>query len=1020
MYTKAEGKEIVKTLVENFKASRSEYKKASYNETQVRNDFINPLLQALGWDVFNENALSQYLREVIQEDTVDVEIDGIMTKKKPDYAFSLNGKRKVFVEVKKPAVSIETATEPAFQIRRYGWNAKLPVSILTNFDKFIIYDCANIPSNGDDVRIGRMKVYSFDEYIEKFDEIYDYFSLESFRSGHFDELFSSNVEKAGTEPFDDYFLKQIERWRGSLAVNLVDLNPDLQQDELNYLIQKLVNRIVFLRVCEDRELEKYKGLLEVQNYNELKEMFKKADKRYNSGLFDFIEDELSLHIELSDEILIEIFKELYYPQSPYVFSVVESSVLGEIYELFLAKEVKILADKHIVIEEKPEVIESNGVVTTPRFIVDNIIQKTVVPIIQEKSPKEITAVKIADIACGSGVFLLAAYEYLLAYHLDWYINNLPTNYRNEVYKDKQEQWNLTLHEKQKILRNNIYGVDIDPQAVEVTRFSLLLKVLEDESQSAVDSLLSRHAIAALPNIDSNIQCGNSLVDNSYYLFLKQRTVTGEQLIDINAFDWNLAFKDVFLNGGFDAIIGNPPYIRIQNMMKYSPLEIEYYKAEVSPYETATTANFDKYIVFIERSLSLLKEEGSLGFIVPHKFFTIDSGEKLRKLIAEKEYLSSIVHFGVEQVFKGKLTYTCILNLRKASNESFTIEHVSDLKVWKYGHHNSVESYNSSEINHEPWLFLPPHVKEVFDNINLSFPTRIKEIADVFVGIQTSADNIYVIHPTDENEETVCFEDKDGTIQEIEKAILRPFLHDVRFEAFGTPKSNSYLIFPYKEVINKRAVLYTPAELQKLFPNCYKYLNSNKEALLKRKVKPDFTEENWYKFGRSQSLTKFIENPKLVWTVLSTEPRYVYDVEDIVFSGGGNGPYYGLHLKENSPYSIFYIQAILCNPVIEAMIKTGKTSKFQGGYYSHGKQFVDILPFRTIDFADSHERNLHNRISDYVVTLSEIIEQRQQLRIPHKKMVLERRINKLQSDINEMVNSLYGIDEEMLNIIEEIL
>ncbi len=1020
MYTREEGKEIVRNLVENFKLKKSEYVKSSYNETQVRSDFINPLLQALGWDVFNHHARSQYMREVIQEDTVEFEIGGMVTKKKPDYAFSLNGKRKIFVEVKKPAVSIQTASEPAFQVRRYGWNAKLPVSILTNFDKFIVYDCTILPNNNDDARIGRISVYNFNELFEKFDEIYDLFSKDSFESGEFDNRFSSQDEKSGTEPFDDYFLKQIERWRVSLAQNLLTSNPYLNQDELNYLIQKFINRIVFLRVCEDREIEKYKALFEIQNYDQLKSLFQQADKRYNSGLFDFIEDELSLHIELSSEVLISIFQELYYPRSPYIFSIVESSVLSEIYELFLAKEVKILDNKDITIEEKYEVIESNGVVTTPQYIVDEIIQKTVVPNIKGKSPDTISSIKIADIACGSGVFLLATYHYLLEYHLNWYINNEPSNYPNEVRINEQRMWSLTLFEKQRILKNNIYGVDIDPQAVEVSKFSLLLKVLENEKKADIDLHFEEYSTAALPSLNSNIQCGNSLVDDNYFSFIDEKEQTETQLIDVNSFDWNTSFNEVFDNGGFDIIIGNPPYIRIQNMMKYSPLEIEYYRSSFSPYETISTANFDKYIVFIERSIMLLKVGGSLGVIVPNKFFTIDSGKLLRNFISKNKYLSEIVHFGVEQVFKNKLTYTCILNLKKDLNTNFTVEHVQDLHSWLYKKEKNIEIYENKDFSQEPWLFLSPNVRQVFKEIEDKFLTKIGNVADIFVGIQTSADSIYVIQPIKESENLIWFTNKSGELQKIEKAILKPFIHDIKLEAFGNPIPNSYLIFPYKGFNGNRAILYTISEIRSLFPNCYTYLMSNKEKLLERAVKPPFNDEDWHKFGRSQSLSKFDGNPKLIWTVLSTEPRYVYDNKDIIFSGGGNGPYYGLRLQTDSPYSIFYIQAILCNPVIEAMIKTGKTSNFKGGYYSHGKQFIECLPFMTIDFNNPQEKRIHDIIANSVKRLSILNSYKQNTKIPHKKQIFERRINNLKNDITKHVNCLYGFDDDMLKIIEEFL
>ncbi|MCC0563796.1 Eco57I restriction-modification methylase domain-containing protein [Brevibacillus borstelensis] len=1017
--SKEAGRKRIKDLVNQFKINYLEYKNGNYNETQLRIDFINPLLEALGWDVFNSKGVSQHLREVIQEDTVNVEDDGIIAKKKPDYALCLYGKRKLYIEVKKPAVHVENSIEPAFQVRRYGWNAQLPVSILTNFDKFIVYDCRYRPTIGEDARIARISVYNFEDILEKFDEIHEKFSAESVYSGKFDEIFSTDEDRAGREAFDRYFLEQIEHWRLMLAENLLTNNFNLKQEEINFLVQRLINRIVFLRICEDRELEKYRGLKEIRSYSELKHMFKRADERYNSGLFDFLEDELSLNVILSDELIIELFKELYFPESPYAFSVVESSVLGEIYEQFLAKEIRINDNNKIAIVDKPEIIESNGVVTTPRYIVDSIIEKTIYPLCQGKTPLELSNLRIADIACGSGVFLLAAYEYLLTFHLEWYLENDPSQHTKELQKFGKDQWKLTLYEKQRILRNNIYGVDIDAQAVEVARFSLLLKILENETAASVDAHLSQHRVRVLPNLDDNIQCGNSLVDYSYFEFPREGLDTHNQLININPFDWKSSFREIFLQGGFDVIIGNPPYIRIQNMVKYSPIEFDYYRSEFSPYSCATSDNFDKYILFIERSLTLLKKGGYLGVIVPHKFFSIKSGRELRELISKGQYLNEIVHFGVEQVFKGKLTYTCIIKLIKSQNERFTIEHVTSLKSWVYDGSHNVDSYPASEISAEPWIFLHPKVKDIFNEIRTLTSMTVQDVADIFVGIQTSADDKYIIHPVDENDDLVYFEDKNKVLQIIERGILRPFFHDVKFTAFGKPSFNAYVIFPYKEFSGRSAVLYSPEEMQRMFPKCWSYLYSNKESLLKRSVNPPFTEDTWFKYGRSQSLTKFNGAPKLVWTVLSLEPRYVYDDQDIVFSGGGNGPYYGLRVKVGNPHSIHYVQAILCNPVIEAMLKTGKTSKFQGGYYSHGKQFVDVLPFRAINFNDPNEVDIHEKIIDLVQQLMSMMQAKDSTIIPHERKVIERNCNRLKAEIDSLVNFLYGITQEKMTIIEEL-
>lgn len=738
---------FIRSLVDVFEANRAEYIRhdSPFNETQTREDFINPFLRALGWDVDNTRGDPVHLREVFHEATVEVEgdEDAELLTKKPDYAIRVNGRVKFYIEAKKPAVRIGNDKKAAFQLRRYGWTARLPMAILTNFDKLIIYDTRVRPEAQDEPQVSRLKVYNYRDYVSKFDEIYNLISREAVYQGKFDEAFPFEKERIGIEPFDEYFLKQIQQWRERLANDLVQQNGSLTQEEINYLVQRLLNRIIFLRICEDRNLEKYKTLQKVMKYQELKELFLEADKRYNSELFDFVEDKLSLDVEVGSEVLIEIFKALYYPESPYAFSVVDAGILGEIYELFLGKSVSLEPDHTIKVVDKPEVVESGGVVPTPRYIVDAIIQKTLVQVCSGKSPSEIAKLRLADIACGSGTFLLAAFEHLMNYHLEWYLKDGASKHRDKLREDIGNQWNLSLHEKQRILLNNIYGVDIDDQAVEVTRFSLLLRILENETRETVAAHFAKYKERALPNLKDRIKCGNSLVDPKIFQQYDPNGLSSEEdLTKVNPFDWNDEFPDVMAAGGFDVIIGNPPYIRIQNMVKYSPKECKFYQSLASPYTCAKADNFDKYSLFIERALILLNVNGCIGYIVPHKFCKLKSGRALRKLLSSGKYVAEIVHFGVQQVFgKKTTTYTCILILSKAPKERFSVEYVANLTTWRYGRSRTIAHYKSSEIGEEPWSLIPPEAKALFERLKTRNPITLEKVANIFVGVQTSADKI---------------------------------------------------------------------------------------------------------------------------------------------------------------------------------------------------------------------------------------------------------------------------------------
>ena len=342
--------ELVRAYAEHF----AQYIQTDYNETEVRNDFVNPFFEILGWDVLNKKKLPQHLREVKHEAAVYVEENGENRKKKPDYAFHLGTEVCFFLETKKPSVNIMENKEAAFQTRRYGWNGNLKASVLSNFTDMIIYDTSIKPSENDEVSKAMIAHYHYTEYIDKFAEISRLLSYASVVSGKFFEIFDRVADTFRKEPFDKYFLTQIKEWRYSLSQDIYNNNPDLDEESLNVFVQRIINRIVFLRICEDRNLEQYETLKRIKTYIELRKLFDAADKKYNSGLFELIDEE---NIQITDALLIHIFKELYYPNSCYEFSVVDPYIIGQIYELFLEEKIAI-SDTKVVVEKKTEIIDS--------------------------------------------------------------------------------------------------------------------------------------------------------------------------------------------------------------------------------------------------------------------------------------------------------------------------------------------------------------------------------------------------------------------------------------------------------------------------------------------------------------------------------------------------------------------------------------------------------------------------------------------------------------------------------------
>lgn len=997
-------------LVERFRRNAAEYTRAgtAYNETQARTDFITPLLEALGWDVHNTLGHPLDLREVFEEATVEVGEERL--SKKPDYELRVARHRKLFVEAKKPSVRIDRDRGSSFQTRRYGFSASLAVSVLTNFNQLFIYDCVPAPNELDEPHVARIDVFSYSELLTRFDELYEKLSREAVYSGRFDERYGVTTVRHGTQQFDEHFLRQVRSWRERLAIDIYANNAGLTPTELSYCVQLFLSRIVFLRICEDRDIEKYETLKELNGtaaFNSLMGLIRRADGFYDSGLFRLLDDE-RLGVRISDEVLGSIIDELYYPQSPYTFSVVEAGVLGEIYEQFLGEVISINDRGEVEVVMKPEVRDSGGVVPTPRYIVDAILERTLTPAIAGRRPEELSEFTVADVCCGSGVFLLGAYEFLLNHHLNWYVSDDPASHVGiRIYEAAGGQWRLTFAEKRRILVQSIRGVDIDANAVEVARFSLLLRLIEDESAAALEACEQAERRPVLPNLDGCIRHGNSLV--SYEEFAVFAPDAPPELLGrVTPFTWSTEFPEEMARGGFNVIVGNPPYIRIQNMVIYSPEEVEFYQRPESPYTTAQVGNFDKYALFIERSVGLLQRHGRLGFIVPHKFMTLPSGRAVRRLLCEGRMTEGLVNFGTQQVFGAHTTnYTCILVLTTSGSDQIQLERVLDLGRWRYGEPGEREMVAADHFGEEPWTFASASAQAVFERVYARCPRKLEEVADIFVGVQTSNDDVYIVEAETEDADSVSFtwSDREWTV---EKGILRPCLLDVQLHAYTPPRPNKYMIFPYR-LGGPRAVLIQPDEMAASFPGALEYLTARRAELDRRSVSGGpAAERQFYQFGRSQSLTKF-DTPKIILPILSLEPRYAYDDQNIVVTGGGNGPYYLVRSSVNSPCSTYFLLALLCHPLSESLVRT-RTSAFRGGYYSHGKQFIAVLP---VPEASAEQYAAIENLVERTISAATAV---QAARTPAAIATAQRDLDALRARVEASVTALFELTEDELAIV----
>ena len=474
----------LRQLVDLFASNIAQYKSVDYDESNVRVDFFDKFFELLDWDVRNEQGFTETHREVIREFKIK-KFDG---QKVPDYCFRINPSQ-FFVEAKKPSVNIKDNAESAIQLRRYAYTAKLPLSILTDFEEFAVYDTRIKINKTDQASTARIFYCTFNEYEQHFDYIYNLFSKVAIQKGSFEHYVTEHKKAKGVSEVDKEFLSFIEGWRIELAKNIATNNPELSIYDLNIAVQKMIDRILFLRIAEDKGIESY-GILQKESqkssvYKRLNRIFSEADEKYNAGLFKH--EKWFEKITIDDKILINIINNLYFPECPYALEVLPVEILGNIYEKFLGKVIRLTAGHRVKVEAKPEVRKAGGVFYTPQYIVDYIVQNTVGVLIKDKTPDEISKVTIVDPACGSGSFLVGAYQFLLNYHLDFYTkeqNKKSALKRDKIFESAFQTYQLTIAEKQRILQNNIFGVDIDSQAVEVTKLSLYLKLLENEGKDS--------------------------------------------------------------------------------------------------------------------------------------------------------------------------------------------------------------------------------------------------------------------------------------------------------------------------------------------------------------------------------------------------------------------------------------------------------------------------------------------------------------------------------------------------------
>lgn len=735
----------LKSLVHRFEANKYHYLSKNYLEEEVKIDFINPLFEALGWDVRNTKGLSPYEREVVVEKGE--------TEGRPDYNFRIDGQTKFFLEAKAPHEPLHKINH-VLQAKSYAWNTKnVFIVLLTDFEEFRLFD-ATIKPNPKNSDQGLIFELTYDQYLDNLDKLILLSKAEVERDVLNKLILKDSQSKRLRIPVDKAFLEDISRWREDLAKDIYKRNIKELEDRtdekrikiqvkiLNEAVQKILDRLIFIRISEDRKIIEPKSLLDEVEWwkagGKRRDLHKRLTDRFMGWNQDFNGEILKPGpcdiLDIDSQLLAKIIDGLYFPKCPYLFDVIGVELLGSIYERYLGKTIKV-TPKRVKIEEKPEVRKAGGVYYTPQYIVDYIVKNTVGKIIKGKAPKQIEKIKILDPACGSGSFLLTAFQTLIDYHLVYYEKHPEESGKGTLFPDVITNYDgtkrLSIEKKVQILGNNIFGVDIDSQAVEIAMMSLCLKCLEEEKDLPRKKEL-------LPSLAKNIRCGNSLI--SYDIFDQLTLFDEEKKERINPFDWyskSTGFGEIMEQGGFDVVIGNPPYVRPHKI----ELEIKSY---LWKHFNSFVKKSDLYSCFLEKGISLLKNKALLGLIVSNSWLRLDSFQNLRQLLLSKSSIQKIIEF-TDNVFDRASIKTLIIVLSKGYKPNSQIQvtitsspsFLTDLKFKKIHQKTFNSTYKmifDLSINESAERIKQKMVKK---------SVQLGEICQIAFGIKTGDDSLFV-------------------------------------------------------------------------------------------------------------------------------------------------------------------------------------------------------------------------------------------------------------------------------------
>lgn len=1022
MVTSQERKDRLQALIEEYQAFKNDGKLDLSSEETIR-AWLNAMLEIFGWDVRDTSQVLQEKVLSIAEKERLKEIGSSSTR--PDYTFKIAKQKLTFLDAKALYVNLETDSVAAFQIKSYGWSISAPCAFISNFEQFVIYNCTYIPQREQSANFGRIFL-SLDEYIDNFEVLEQHLLKENIYNGVLNEIYSDGNKIRGVDTIspDFAFADLLSEFRLGLASDIYEKNQAFianNNELLSYVVQVIINRILFIRICEARKIEE-NGLLLQFKENGFWENFKASSymefyEHYDGPLFERID---AIHnLTITDGVFDGLLDYLYEP-SPYRFDVIPTKLLSDIYELFLAKKLKI-EDNTVQDELKSEYSKTKGAVSTPQYIVQEIIRRT---ILQSKF-ENITQVldsKILDIACGSGVFAIETYDYLEEALKLMYLN-APENTYKHLFLETEHEVLLNIQGKKAILDNCIFGVDIDPEAVEVAKMSLALKVVDNADYPQVSEEMGLFGSKILNGIGNNIRCGNSLVDSVIFEQYPELLDNEEELLKTNVFDWDSedGFAQIFEEkGGFDYIIGNPPYVEVKNYNEELPYMHRFIKEN---YPASKNGKIDLAIPFIEKSIDLLNENGRLGFIVQKRFFKTNYGKKIREIIAENQLVSSIVDFETTSIFKGRITYVALLMLDKMASDKFhyklfdsTVERLAaELRNTTLPEvdNSSYHTLPNSSISKAPWSFDNPELINI--RTRLAANGKFGDTAKIKVGIQVLWDKAYHIRPTHiENGILIGNSHLEEGI-EIELAACRPLICNERFTPYRSDNADVYVIFPYDVVDESPEKILFP-EFSERFPLAAEYLNRHKETIqtnvqtLSTKFTERYNDEYWHLYTREQNHGATYPKVLLPMTALDTFAMVTFSDQNYCDNVNVNF----VAIEDKSETNLYAISGII-NSTVFSVLARSIANPQTNGYFKFNKQFIEPVPFPVTSFAENEV--LKKEISE----VAKQIENRQHLLLsasPNQRRAYENILRRLWLVLDQKVGELYGLNEAEIEFFKQ--